>query len=96
MNKDKFLKLLEKAKTDKYGNLYIEQKDIEPDTEDFFANKRIYFGTISTVCDDLIEEFCRETDTGFELYDRHFINDDTLECQIVNVGKLKSRYEEGE
>ena len=91
MNKDKFLKLLEKAKTDKYGNLYIDRREID---KNWNEEQRIYFGTISTVCDDLIEEFCGETDTGFELYD-YFINDDTLECQIVNIGKLKSRYDEG-
>ena len=48
------------------------------------------------ICDDLIEQYCGETDEGFELYDRHFLNDDTLECQIVNVGKLKSRADEEE
>lgn len=82
MNKEDFIKLLEKAKTDKYGNLYIDRKEID---KKWNHEQRIYFGTITTVCDDLIEEYCSKTDTGFELYDRHFINDDTLECQIINV-----------
>ena len=93
MNKETFIKLLEKAKTDKYGNLYVDRREIDKDWDE---EQRIYFGTITTVCDDLIEQFCGENDDGFELYDRHFVNDDTLECQIVNVGKLKSRYNEEE
>lgn len=90
MNKETFMKLLEKAKTDEYGNLYIVEN------KDEYGEQRIYFGTITTVCDDLIEQFCGENDDGFELYDRHFLNDDTLECKIVNVGKLKSRDDEVE
>lgn len=90
MNKETFLKLLEKAKTDEYGNLYVIEN------KDEYGEQRIYFATITTVCDDLIEQYCGETDEGFELYDRHFLNDDTLECQIVNVGKLKSRADEEE
>lgn len=91
MNKETFVKLLEKAKTDECGNLYVDRREIDKDWDE---EQRIYFGTITTVCDDLVEEYCSKTNDGFELYDRHFWNNDTLECQIVNVGKLKNRDDE--
>lgn len=81
MLKEEFINLIKSAKTDKYCNLYIEGK----------YENRVYFSTITTICADLIEEHCCEEENGFELYDRHFWNDDTLECKIVNVVKLKSR-----
>ena len=87
MNKEKFIKLLEQAKEDEYGNLYVIQKIslkeefVEQDMED---THRVYFGTITTKCDDLIKEFCTKEKEGYELYDRHFVNDDTLECKIVH------------
>ncbi len=81
INKEEFIELLNNAKTDEYGNLYIDGK---------YDNK-IYFCTITTICEDLIEVFCSQDKEGFELYDRHFVNDDTLECEIVNVGKIKDR-----
>lgn len=84
MNKETFMKLLKRAKTDKYGNLYIDRKEIDKDWDE---EQRIYFGTITTVCEDLINEFCIKTDDGFELYDRHFVNDDTLKCKIVREDK---------
>lgn len=31
MNKERFIELLKNAKTDKYGNLYIEQKEFDDD-----------------------------------------------------------------
>ncbi|MCI8655639.1 MAG: hypothetical protein HFJ48_07265 [Clostridia bacterium] len=84
MLKEEFINLIKGAKVDKYGNLYIDGK----------YENRVYFATITTICDDLIEEHCSEEKNGFELYDRHFWNDDTLECKIANVGKLKSRWED--
>lgn len=84
MDKEKFMKLLEKAKKDEHGNLYVEQNDVEPYKHNEYMNKkRWYFSLSNTVCDDLVEEFCTETKEGFELYDRHFINEDTLEIKIV-------------
>lgn len=93
MNKEQFLKLLENAKTDKEGNLYVLENDyrktMNMDTsfydEDELERKH-YFGFIYTVCADLIEEYCSKDGDGYELYDRHFTgNDDTLECKIVHI-----------
>lgn len=88
MDKEKFMKLLEKAKKDEYGNLYVENRDVEGPllnggADDGYDHIRWYFSLSNTVCDDLVEQFCTETKEGFELYDRHFINDDTLEIKIV-------------
>lgn len=76
MSKKEFINLLDIAKEDQYGNLYIEGE----------YDNRIYFCTIETVCEDLIEKYCCKEEDGYELYDRHFWNDDTLSCIIVNKG----------
>lgn len=81
MLKEEFINLIKGAKVDKYGNLYIDGE----------YENRVYFATITTIWNNLIEEHCYEEKNGFELCDRHFWNDDTLECKIANVGKLKSR-----
>lgn len=81
MNKEEFLKLLEQAKEDEYGNLYVLSE-----------YNRVYFGTITTVCEDVLEMADRK---GHEVYDRHFWNDDTLECKIVttqNIEKNEDKY----
>lgn len=70
MNKEKFIKMLEQAKEDEYGRLYV--------IGDF--NNKIYFGTITTICEDIFEGSNRA-----EIYDRHFWNDDTLECFVVST-----------
>ena len=76
MNKDKFIKMLEQAKEDEYGRLYVLGE----------YNNKIYFGTITTICEDIFvlnhSEECQDT---AELYDRHFWNDDTLECYVVST-----------
>lgn len=76
MNKEKFIKMLEQAKEDEYGRLYVLGK----------YNNKIYFGTITTICEDIFvlnhSEECQDT---AELYDRHFWNDDTLECYVVST-----------
>ena len=76
MNKEKFIKMLEQAKEDEYGRLYVIGN---------YDNK-IYFGTITTICEDIFvlnhSEECQNT---AELYDRHFWNDDTLECYVVST-----------
>jgi len=77
MNKDEFLKLLEKAKEDEYGNLYVLSE-----------YNRVYFGTITTVCEDILEMADRK---GHEVYDRHFWNDDTLECKIVTTQEIAKK-----
>lgn len=90
MNKEEFIKLLENAKEDENGNLYFLDK-IFPNDKDDEAH-RVYFGTITTICDDLIEEHSTEYDGYQEVYDRHFWNDDTLEIKIVNKNKGKEIY----
>lgn len=76
MNKEKFIKMLEQAKEDEYGRLYVLGE----------YNNKIYFGTITTICEDIFvlnhSEECRDT---AELYDRHFWNDDTLNCYVVST-----------
>ena len=90
MNKEEFVKLLENAKEDENGNLYFLDKILAND-EDSEAH-RVYFGTITTICDDLIEEHSSECDGYQEVYDRHFWNDDILEIKIVNKSKGKEIY----
>ena len=70
MNKEKFIKMLEQAKEDEYGRLYVLGE----------YNNKIYFGTITTICEDIFKD-----DGSAEIYDRHFWNDDTLECFVVST-----------
>lgn len=70
MNKEKFVKMLNQAKEDEYGRLYV--------LGDY--NNKIYFGTITTICNDIFED-----DKSAEIYNRHFWNDDTLECYVVST-----------
>lgn len=70
MNKERFIKMLEQAKEDEYGRLYVIGD----------CNNKIYFGTITTICEDIFEGSNRA-----EIYDRHFWNDDTLECFVVST-----------
>lgn len=76
MDKKNFIKMLEQAKEDEYGRLYVIGE----------YNNKIYFGTITTICEDIFvlnhSEECQDT---AELYDRHFWNDDTLECYVVST-----------
>lgn len=93
MELEQFMKLLEKAKKDEYGNLYIENRDINGPllnngADDEYDHMRWYFSLSNTVCEDMVKCFCGETNDGYELYDRHFINDDTLQIKIVRE-KLK-------
>lgn len=70
MNKEKFIKMLEQAKEDEFGRLYVLGE----------YNNKIYFGTITTICEDIFKD-----DESAEIYDRHFWNDDTLECFVVST-----------
>lgn len=70
MNKEKFIKMLEQAKEDEYGRLYVIGE----------YNNKIYFGTITTICEDIFKD-----NGSAEVYDRHFWNDDTLECYVVST-----------
>lgn len=76
MNKDKFIKMLEQAKEDEYGRLYVLGE----------YNNKIYFGTITTICEDIfVLNHSEEYQDTAELYDRHFWNDDTLCCHVVST-----------
>lgn len=90
MSREEFIKLLDNAKEDENGNLYFLDKILTNDESE--EAHRVYFGTITTICDDLIEEHSSECDGYQELYDRHFWNDDTLEIKIVNKNKGKEIY----
>ena len=70
MNKAKFIEMLEQAKEDEYGRLYVLGE----------YNNKIYFGTITTICEDIFKD-----NESAEVYDRHFWNDDTLECFVVST-----------
>ena len=84
MELETFMKLLSKAKKDRYGNLYIEEKEIDnsPLTRELHKN-RWYFTLTNTVCCDLVKEYAYKGKNGYEIYDRHSWNDDTLEIRIV-------------
>lgn len=72
MNKEKFIEMLNNAKEDEHGRLYVLGN----------YNNRIYFGTITTICEDIFNMTSdKETE---EIYDRHFWNDDTLECHVIS------------
>lgn len=73
MNKEKFIKMLENAKEDEYGRLYVLGE----------YNNKIYFGTITTICDDIFN--MTSDKSTVEIYDRHFWNDDTFECFVVST-----------
>ena len=70
MNKEKFIEMLKQAKEAEYGRLYVLGK----------YNNKIYFGTITTICEDIFEN-----NKSAEIYDRHFWNDDTLDCYVVST-----------
>lgn len=75
MNKEEFMKMLEQAKEDEYGRLYVLGE----------YNNKIYFGTMTTVCEDIfVLDHSEETLDTAELYDRHFWNDDTFEAFVIS------------
>ena len=75
MNKEEFMKMLEQAKEDEYGRLYVLGK----------YNNKIYFGTMTTVCEDIfVLDHSEENLDTAELYDRHFWNDDTFEAFVIS------------
>lgn len=76
MNKERFIKMLDQAKEDEYGRLYVLGK----------YNNKIYFGTVTTICQDIFElNHGKDYQNTAELYDRNFWNDDTLECCVVST-----------
>lgn len=80
MTKSEFLQLLENAKQDKHGNLYFNET-----YADGSKGARVYFATVSTACDDFVENYCYKcTDGSYEHYNHHFMpSDDTFEVKIV-------------
>lgn len=70
MNKEKFIEMLNKAEEDEHGRLYVLGE----------YNNKIYLGTITTICEDIFKD-----SDGAEIYDRHFWNDDTLECYVIST-----------
>lgn len=93
MSKEEFIILLKNAKEDKYGNLYIKEGYFTNKEDIFYEdmkNKKWYFTLTNTVCDDFIKEYCsQDRNNNFEHYNRHFINDDTLEIKVINNGNPK-------
>ena len=76
MNKDKFLEMLNNAKEDEYGRLYVLGE----------YNNKIYFGTMTTICEDMFKlNYDEDYQDTAELYDRHFWNDDTFEAYVVST-----------
>lgn len=94
-----FKKLLNKARIDKNGQIFLYGKDINKimgknyvidnsnDLEFGQEAQKWYFGLLYTVCKDFSTGYCSYVDKSkkdIEYYNRHFTNnDDTLEIQIV-------------
>lgn len=77
MTKKEFIKLINNAKVDENGNLYYIDDSLS-------IGNRVYFATITTICNDFVTTYCYEEDGKAGRYDRHFTqNDDTLEINIV-------------
>lgn len=77
MTKKEFMDLLENAEVDEKGNLYYRDGNLD-------IGNKVYFATVTTICDDFVDEYCYETPTGYEHYNRHFTpNDDTFEVLLV-------------
>lgn len=77
MTKKEFIKLINNAEVDENGNLYYIDYSLG-------INNRVYFATVTTVCDDFVKKYCHDKDGKCEHYDRHFTsNDDTLKIIIV-------------
>ena len=77
MNKKELIKLIDNAKVDENGNLYYIDDSLT-------INNRVYFATITTICEDFVETYCDDVDGESVRYDRHFTtNDDTLKIIVV-------------
>lgn len=77
MTKEEFIKLINNAKVDENGNLYYIDDSIG-------ICNRVYFATVTTICEDFATTYCYERGGESGRYDRHFTsNDDTLEIILV-------------
>ena len=87
MLKEQFMELLNLAKEDEYGRLYITNR----------YGTKVYFGILGTVCEDLfIMNHSPSNQDTDELYDRHFWNDDTFEAHVISKHKLEYKNSLGE
>ena len=83
MTKKEFIKLIKNAEADEKGNLYYIDNSI---------GNRVYFATITTICEDFVKTYCYDEGGEAGRYDRHFTrNDDTLEIIIVKDLKKKHK-----
>lgn len=89
MTKKEFIKLINNAKVDENGNLYYIDNSLE-------ICNRVYFATVTTICEDFVTTYCYDENGEAGRYDRHFTqNDDTLEIIIVKeLQKEKSNENE--
>lgn len=89
MTKKEFIKLINNAKVDENGNLYYIDNSLE-------ICNRVYFATVTTICEDFVTTYCYDKNGEAGRYDRHFTqNDDTLEIIIVKkLQKEKSNENE--
>ncbi len=84
MELEEFMNLLSKAKKDRFGNMYIEEKEFDPDPMfNELGKERWYFTLTNTVCADFVKEYCYKEKDGYEHYNRHYIDDDTLQIKVV-------------
>lgn len=85
MTKKEFIKLIKNAKVDENGNLYYIDDSLG-------IRNRVYFATVTTICEDFVTTYCYDEDGEAGLYDRHFTaNDDTLEIIIVKELQKKQK-----
>lgn len=77
MTKKEFIKLINNAEVDENRNLYYIDNSLG-------INNRVYFATITTICEDFVTTYCYDEDGKAGLYDSHFMrDDDTLEIIVV-------------
>ena len=85
MTKKEFIKLINNAKVDENGNLYYIDNSLE-------ICNRVYFATVTTICEDFVTTYCYNENGETGRYDRHFTqNDDTLEILIVKEKQKKQK-----
>ena len=87
MTREEFIELINNAEVDEKGNLYYIDNSIG-------IGNRVYFATITTICEDFVTTYCYDGDRDGEagLYDRHFTpNDDTLDIIVVKDLKKKRK-----
>lgn len=85
MTRKEFIKLINNAEVDEKGNLYYIDNSLG-------ICNRVYFATITTICEDFVTTYCYDEDGEAGLYDRHFTrNDDSLEIIVVKDLEKKQK-----